>query len=74
MMLVRERLADDDVVLARKRAENRVAIRAVAEEAQPAVPAHDVDIARPERGALALIAEFQAVEDVDCFDSVDGRD
>ena len=73
-VLVGEGLADDGVIAMRKGAQNRVAIGGRAQKTQPAVPAHDVDIAGAERGALALIAEFQAVKDVDGFHSGDGRD
>src|SRR5258706_14537703 len=71
-MLIGEGLADNDIIVVRERAENGVAVSGGAQKTQPAVPADDVDIARAQRGALALIAKFHAVEDVDSFYSQDG--
>src|SRR6266571_2798770 len=71
-VFVSERLADNDVVLVRERAENRVAVSGRAQKTQPAVPPDDIDIARAEGGALALIAKFHAVENVDRFHARDG--
>src|SRR5258708_38426474 len=71
-MLAREGLADDDVILMRKRAENRAGVPRRAQKAQPAVPPDDVDIARAQSGALASIAKIHAVENVDRFHARDG--